>query len=177
MTTRRLIKRYINNDAFYFDKGKVDDYAVVFVTNEGEELWLKDEQYLTSLQHLANCCGISFIYNQFLTIYNLVIKNASLRNNLPEPNNDDFQKIDELAKQCVHIEKLLSLIKVEELYGVFYLTMIAEFHKENTKLFHRVKLLAVYQILFLHMTPHEASNFSRNKNWQQLDDLMKGYGI
>lgn len=55
--------------------------------------------------------------------------------------------------------------------------MIAEENKDYAILKKRIKRLGMHQILIEKISPEKASNFSRGRNWRELDKICKEYGF
>jgi hypothetical protein len=62
-------------------------------------------------------------------------------------------------------------------FTVIYAGMIAEENKANAVLKKRIKRLGMYQLMIQNINPEVAANFSKGKNWRELDVLMKQYGF
>jgi hypothetical protein len=83
-----------------------------------------------------------------------------------------FVQIRKLAKTYVPREK-----EMMKWFSVLYAGMVAEENKQYTRLGKRIKRLGMYQVLILKRPPLHAANYSRNRKWFELDDIMTQYGF
>ena len=106
----------------------------------------------------------SRVYYDFVSIYDRVAE---------EVEEDTLQYIAKIAKTYPSpTDRDVFLYFV-----VIYAGMIAERNKRNTILKHRIKRLAMHQILVDGMSVSEAANFSKRKRAGWLDRICKGKGF
>lgn len=173
---KRKIISFNDNSYFFYSHGSKDNWKLSYCNSNGKIGQLYDKDYLKRIQSLGKIYGVDFIYKVFVKVYDLVTNNAKENNRKPSPSENDFQQILELVNLFPRT-KYCSLLSIYKLFCCLYLTMIAEWYYEGTKLYHRIKHLGIYQVLFLKMDAKQAANFSKNKSYKQLDQIMKSYGI
>lgn len=173
---KRKVISFNDNSCFFYFHGSKDNWKLSYRNSDGEIDQLYDKDYLKRIQSLGKIYGIDFIYKVFVKVYDLVTNNATKNNKEPQPSKTDFQQILELINLFPHT-KYYSPLSIYKLFCCLYLTMIAEWYYEGTKLYHRIKRLGIYQVLFLNMDAEQAANFSKHKSYNQLDQIMKSYGF
>ena len=160
----RLVKNLRNNRCVIFDAGRFDDWCVYVVENGGYKTPPLDMVYFEDLSLLSKKYPKNKVYDDFVSIYDRTtskIEQATidLIDNIVESYNQEDQDI------------------IEQWFTVLYAGMIAEENKEHAILKKRVKRLGMYQVLILNNPAVEAAKFSYNKNWRDLDTIMKRYGF
>lgn len=157
------IKELPNQFKIEFDKGKFDDWCVYLTTPTIARYPPLDVQYFTRLYELGNTHGHEKMYNDFVKFYIPTNKLIS-----QEINN----LITEISKEYGP-----DSIEIDMWFSVIYSGMIAEENKQFAVLKKRIKRLGVYQVLIDGQTPTYAANFSKNKKWREIDEIMKPFGI
>lgn len=147
-----------------------------YCNSDGKIGQLYDKDYLKRIQSLGKIYGTDFIYKVFVKVYDLVTNNATMNNKEPLPSETDFQQILELVNLFPQYYSPTKL-SIYKLFCCLYLTMIAEWYYKGTKLYHRIKRLGIYQVLFLNMDAEKTANFSKHKSYKQLDQIMKRFGF
>lgn len=158
---------YYYEDGSYlkFGRGKFDNWCIwcwssklnMFVFPRDSEYFALLLQYSHGDKDMKNQ-----LYKDFVWLYEHTTKN-------PDPAM--FGELNKMSKKYNHS------LGVEKVFGILYLGMIAEENKENTKLGKRIKRLGMYQILVEGFNADTAANFSRGKNWIELDIECKKKGF
>lgn len=159
----KKIKDLRHGGQVIFDRGKFDDYCV-YVVRGGVKHAPHDETYFTDLQIISNLLGNNKVYDDFLLIYEktwaVIEKSATdLIESIADTYPPSYKKI------------------IEEWFTVIYAGMVAEEVKENARLRKRIKRLGMYQTLIEKRTANYAAKFSYNKNWMDLNKIMKNLGF
>lgn len=173
---RNIVKIFEDGSYFFYSHGSKDNWKLSYCTCFGKVCQLYDNEYLAMIQELGKFYGNKRIYDVFVQVYNLVTKNGIRNKRHPKPNCTDFDVISKIVNNLPETHYYSSL-RIEKLFCCLYLTMISEWYYENTRLYHRIKRLGVYQVLFLNWDANLAANFSKGKGYIELDDLMKRYGF
>lgn len=160
----RLIKNLVNNRKVVFDTGKFDDWCVYVVESNNTKKAPFDKDYFSDLKQLSSKYPKDKVYDDFVLIYdktNTVINSTvlALIDKIVATYNEGDQSI------------------IEQWFSVIYAGMIAEENKANTKLGRRIKRLGMHQTLKLDYSPQSAADFSKGKNWLNLDAIMKELGF
>ena len=116
-----------------------------------------DKEYFNQLKILSNKYGRDEVYNDFLKIYN--ITDETLKREL---GLKTAEAIDS------HYEE-----NTTPLWIILYMTMIAEERKENAILKKRIKHLGVYNVLIDEYDIDYVVTYMKDKDWRELDKLMK----
>ena len=158
--SQKPILKFPDGSFIYQCRGKFDGF--MFKLNNYA---VKDIDYFTVLKQLADKYSVDKVYNDFVTVYNLVLINI---------NSNDWVAIKNIAN-TYNQEDFLAVAKV---FCILYVTMLAEENKRNAILGKRIKRLGVYQILKLNMPISVAVNFSRGKSARNfLMPLCEKYGF
>ena len=160
----KVVKDLANNRKVIFDKGKFDDWCVYILENNGQKKMPKEETCLTDLMYIDRFYPSGKVYEDFLDIYDMASKKI-------DPSV--LMTIDNL---CTTYNEEHQLI-MQQWLAVLYAYMIAEENKSRSILKKRTLRLALYQMFKLGMQPFKASEFSKGKDWQVLNDLMFSYGF
>jgi hypothetical protein len=159
----RRIKTFPDGSYLEFDRGKFDRWCVYYVNPRGFRFAPKDIEYFTDLQDLAATYSITQVYESFVKVY--IDTNQEI---LPSILSLIDRESRQYSSNSLRMAKLLSIL---------YAGMIAEENKKGTILKKRIKRLGVHQLLIEAMPPVIAASFSRNKNWQILDQECKVRGF
>jgi hypothetical protein len=146
----KIIKKLKDGSEIGFGKGRFDDFCV-YLDNKPP----LDVHYFTRLYELKEIYGGSNIYNDFVYIYELVTKkleSAVLENitHISQKYKDDITRVDKI-------------------FTILYMAMIAEENKANTKLGKKIKRLGVHQILIENITPNVSANYSKGMKWREIE--------
>lgn len=159
----RLIKRFSDGSELEYDKGKFDDWCV-YLTRPGVPKYAPtDIQYFADLCKYADKYTSVKIYTDLAKIYNLTNKSLT---------NEVLSLIEQMSK--IYNDDIL---EIEILYTILYAGMIAEENKKFAPNGKRVKRLGIHQILFEHIPPEEAANFSKKKkaSWISAECKKRGF--
>jgi hypothetical protein len=159
----RIIKIVRGKNLVEFDRGSFDEWCV-FLSRPGTVRYApKDTEYFTILKNMGNHFGHAKIYNDFISYYNQTTKDIdnTILDLITTLSNDYENEAEEM----------------DTWFTVIYAGMIAEENKANTKLKKRIKRLGMHQVLLENFDPELAANFSKGKNWPELDKLMKEKGF
>lgn len=160
----RPIKELINGKSIIYDTGRFDDWCVYIVDSNGNGSAPLDKEYFEEFQRISKNYPEDKVYNDFKSIYDKTTKDIDV---------DVLNTIDKLVESYDDNDKET----IQQWFVVIYAGMIAEENKEYTKLGKRIKHLGVYQVLKENIDPEIAANFSKGKNWRELDTLMKKMGF
>ncbi len=154
----KIVKKFKDGSEIGFGKGRFDDFCV-YLDNKPP----LDVHYFTRLYELKEIYGGSNIYNDFVYIYELVTKkleSAVLENitHISQKYKDDITRVDKI-------------------FTILYMAMIAEENKANTKLGKKIKRLGVHQILIENLTPNISANYSKGMKWREIEKECKERGF
>lgn len=150
-----------NGFHLYFGKGDFDDYCVYVERKNKLYPWFRDETYFRWLKRLSKKYGKELVYNDFKYVYENVYVGVD-----KEVPNRIIREIDEHYPE-----------QTQQWWGLFFMTMLAEEHKENTILGKRIKHLGVYNLLIDEYSIQYIVTYMRDMYWMDLDDLMYERGI
>jgi hypothetical protein len=158
-----LVKLVRNLHRVEFDTGSFDGWCVFLQRHKQERYPPLDTEYFTFFQHMGAIYGVEKVYADFVSIYQPTSKNIDAA---------VLSSITSIADMYSnHVEE------ADIWFTVIYAGMIAEENKANAVLKKRIKRLGMYQLMMQQMDPVSAANFSKGKNWRELDVLMKQYGF
>ena len=160
----RLIKNLKNDRQVIFDTGNFDDWCVYVVESNGTRKAPYDVTYFEDLLNISQHYEEDKVYNDFVEIYNKTSKSID-------------QNILSLIDRLVSTYKEEHQVLIEQWFAVIYAGMIAEENKQYAILKKRIKRLGMHQTLKLGYEPRVAANFSKEKEWRDLDAIMKPYGF
>lgn len=150
----RHIKSFADGSLLEFAPGAFDDWCI-YLTRPGQSRYApKDIQYFSDIISFAQKYSSEALYDDFVAIY-----------------DKTGGKIE--SQVLAFIENLSQkyqsdALDVEITFTILYSGMVAEENKRFTRLGKRVKRLGIHQTLFDGMTPHQAANFSKGKNWRDI---------
>jgi hypothetical protein len=159
----RLVSILNNEAKVVFDTGRFDEWCVYFVDKKTRYA-PKDIDYLTGLKILSLKYQTEKLYSAFSVVYNHTYSVID-------------EKLIEIIKNISSTFLPEDQFEIEKWFTIIYAGMIAENNKHKTRLGKRIKHLAIHQLLIQNYTPEEAANFSRGKNWQELDLIMHEIGL
>jgi len=159
----RLIANLPDNSIIEFDSGNFDNWCVYLCRPTQKRYAPKDSEYFDILQNLGLIYGNQRIYDDFVKFYNLTTSSIdkSVVNQIIQISTSYTENKNEI---CVW-------------FTVIYAGMIAEENKQKAILKKRIKRLGLHQVLIDNFEPNYAANFSKGKNWRQLDNLCKEKGF
>ena len=157
------IKHFSNGCTLIYDNGNFDNWCVYLINKSGNRLALTDRFYFKMLKNISVKYSVSYIYTDFLCIYNLTKTNIE---------SDVLKCIDILsskyADMCDYVNMALTSL---------YATMVAEQNKKNTKLGKKIKLLGVYTLLCLNKDIDYSVNFMRGMSYKEILSLCEQYNL
>ena len=159
----RIITTFSDGSKLEYDKGLFDDWCVYLTRPNTSKHAPKDFQYFQRLIIYGTKHGFDSLYDDYVEIYNLTTK---------EIEEAVLQKIKEIASKYG-----VDALDVAIDFTIIYMGMIAEENKEFTKLGKRIKRLGVHQILKDRLHYNVAANFSRGKNWRELNEICLSKGF
>lgn len=139
-----------------FAQGGFDKWCIYLTRPEIPRYAPRDEIYFAELLQFCNKYGASVIYDDFISIYELV--GTAVK-------KSDLEFISTISKKYGD-----DSIELEILFSILYMGMIAENNKSNAILKKRVKRLGVHQVLIEGVSPHDAANFSKKQTWENTPD-------
>lgn len=161
----RVVDNHIitnNGYEFYFDKGKIDNYRVHCINHKTKKDWFAlDKEYLAWIKRMGNRYDNDSVYNDFVRLYDAVEYDYDFNNIIGLINELDSHYHNQTQKWWV----------------VFYMTMIAEEHKEGAILGKRIKRLGVYNVLFDGYSAEYTAHYMKDMSWIELDKLMSVRGF
>ncbi len=158
-----LIQTFSDGSLLTFDSGAFDSWCVYLQRPNQPRHAPTDVQYFSQLLALGATHGNEKIYNDFVTIYNLTTRSVDKK-----VLNLIHQLSEAYGNNRLEIEILLTII---------YAGMVAEENKEHAILRKRIKRLGLHQTLMEKVPPAVAANFSRGKNWKELDHICISKGF
>lgn len=164
MYNKRLVKEFKDGTDIVFATGNFDDYCVFIkdVRNKDSYTAPLDKQYFSLIKQLSFKYGNDKLYKDYCKIYELTTDTL---------NADVLTLIDDISE--AYDEEL----RVNKLFTILYLGMIAEENKKRAVLKKRIKRLGIYQTLYEDYPPNIAANFSRGKNCFELMSLCSKRGF
>lgn len=154
----QFIKNIKGRNLIEFDQGTFDLWCVYLTRGNNPRFAPKDIEYFSILHDLGKIYGENRIYTDFVEFYNLT--NRSLDNRVLSLISSISEKYNHHAEEF------------DVWFTILYAGMVAEENKANTKLKKRIKRLGMHQIFIEGVTPLVAANFSKGKEWGELDKLM-----
>lgn len=159
------IKKITFSDGSYLEygEGKFDNWCVFLSRPNIPRYAPKDKEYFERLTRYAQKYDSQKVYNDFIEIYKKTTK---------EPSDKIFDRIKTIAQTYK-----TDATNVAIDFSIIYMGMVSEENKKNTKLGKRIKRLGVHQLLMEDLDYNEAANFSKGKNWKELDELCTSKGF
>ena len=159
----KQIQTFADGSVLTFDDGVFDSWCIYLQRPHQHKHAPKDIHYFSRLQQLGDIYGHQKIYNDFVTFYT------------PASTQIDQKVLN-------HIRRISSsynndTLEIEILFTIIYAGMIAEENKQKAILKKRIKRLGMHQTLIDRIPPEMAANFSRGKNWRELDQICKTKGF
>jgi len=147
----------------WFEEGNFDSYkATVLVPGSKKPIAPLDEGYFNYFQELRTEEEKEQIYQDFTKIYDVTTT---------EVETSVIKLINQLSSKYDDSDD------INLRFVIVYYGMVAEENKEFAKLKKRIKRLGMYQTLIEGMKPRDAANFSKGKDWTELDVIMKERGF
>jgi hypothetical protein len=159
----RIIKIFSNTTTLEYNQGRFNNWCIYLTQPDRTRYAPKDQDYFTQIQQLSQKYGGDKIYNNFVEIYNKTTSNLE-------------QAILNFITQLSGYYHSDSL-DIDIIFTILYARMVAEENKLNAILKKRIKRLGVHQVLIENFNPTLAANFSKGKQWRELDLECKKRGF
>lgn len=129
-----LVKTFSDGSTTCFGTGKIDNWCVYNVDQNGYKKAPRDVDYFTFITDLNDIYGSDIVYN---LIYEIFKKTT---------NNVDMQILEYITQQCK--EKFGSQsLEADKNITFIYMGMIAEENKKNAVVKKRIKMLGIHYLL------------------------------
>lgn len=158
-----IVKRFSDGSYLEFARGNFDEWCVYVTTPKGLRRPPLDRNYFSFLKRLAEQFGPQRVYNDFVRVYEETEKHV---------DEKVFSLISHIASGYPGWE-----LRVEQVFSILYLTMIAEENKAFTRLGRRIKRLGVYGLLLEGLSVEQAADFSRGMRWQDIAAMCSERGF
>lgn len=158
-----IIKTFSDGSYLEYDRGSFDDWCVYMVEIDGNRKPPRDKDYFSEIKELPQKYGIDNLYQAYVLVYDATKKVVS----------ESGLKIAETASLYFGEDQL----RIQKIFTILYMAMIAEENKQFTKLGKRIKRLGIYKLLYENASVDEAANFMRGMNWREIDILCKKRGF
>ncbi len=146
----------------FYDRGAFDEWCV-YIKEPGSTFAPSDEVYFARLKALAGIHKAHQIYDDFVKIYDATHTAIS---------DTAIQLIADISAKYG-----TDSIEIRKWFTVIYAGMVAEENKANKILGKRIKRLGIYQVLIQGRSVKHAANYSREKKWRYLDEIMRVHGF
>ena len=146
----------------FYDRGVFDDWCV-YIKEPHRTFAPTDEVYFARLQSLTRKHTAAQIYADFVKIYDITSS---------EINEKAIQLIAELSAKYGP-----DATEIKKWFTIIYAGMIAEENKANKILGKRIKRLGIYQVIMQGRSVKHAANYSKEKKWKYLDEIMQLNGF
>ena len=156
---------FSDGSSLYFGRGKFDNWCVFFSPAKIHiDRIPLDREYFSDIKQLGEKYGNERVYKDFVSLYdktNYFIEQSVLNS------------ISEIAGRYDKED----LLRVEKLFSILYLTMIAEENKEHAPLGKRIKRLGVYRVLMENCDADKAADEDKKRYWLDIasDCDRKGF--
>lgn len=157
------IKIFANDSFLEYDRGNFDDWCVYLTEPDKGRRALRDRDYFTELKNYAKKYGEKKIYQDYVKVYDLTNKCIE---------KDSLEKITEISSEYSQ-----DALKIDIIFSILYMAMIAEEQKKNTRLGKRIKRLGIHILLMENGSPSYSADFMRGMNWKEIDKLCKKRGF
>lgn len=165
----RNIYEFKDGSIIQFNRGSFDDYRVTYFPNK-QKMNLgyspKDEDYFLDLMYLKNVVGNEVIWNDFMTLSDMVKDNGLQHNASPDYSGGTIAYVRIQLNSIV--KKYPANIQEEtfKLFMTLWAVMLSEWYHtyggQTSFLKHTPKVIGAYQVLNNIYTPKESSEFSKN---------------
>lgn len=152
------------HEEIYFDMGNFDEWCV-YLEKDNHRRTPKDIDYFNEIYDLGARYGFHKVYDSFLKVYGAV-----------QSNNWGIEDRRKCERVCKGVDNEYEEDTLK-LWFTFYMTMLAEENKENTKLGKTIKNLAVYKILILQRDIEKVTREMVGKKYYELQNEMDEYGL
>jgi len=159
-----IIKRFANGAFLEYARGNFDDWCVYLTSPNGSRRPPRDTDYFQTIKDIAVKYGANRVYADYVSIYDITGNKVE----------------EEVLNQITLIANKYDaddVLKVDILFSILYLAMIAEERKANTRLGRRIKRLGIHYLLFEGASITQAANFMRGMNWRKIAALCEERGF
>ncbi len=173
----RNIYEFKDGSIIQFNRGSFDDYRVTYFPNK-QKMNLghspKDEDYFLDLIYLKDVVGYEVIWNDFMTLSDMVKDNGLQHNASPDYSGGTIAYVRIQLNSIV--KKYPANIQEEtfKLFMTLWAVMISEWYhtygERPSILKHTPKVIGVYQVLNNIYSPKDASEFSKND--KMMDEVL-----
>lgn len=160
---KEIIKQFSDNSYLEYAPGKFDRWCVYLTRPGRPRIPPKDTDCFRVLQDLAGTYGADRVYRDYIQVYEMAGKQV---------RDSDLDDITKLANTYG-----TDALRVDIVFSILYLTMIAEERKANTHLGKRIKRLGVHALLVEHNSVSDAANFMRHMKWTEIAKLCTQRGF
>ena len=158
-----IIKRFSDGSYLEFDRGSFDEWCVYVTTPDGVRRPPLDRNYFAFLKRLGAAFGTRRVYDDFVRVYEETEKHV---------DEQVFSLIAHIASGYPGWE-----LRVEQVFSILYMAMIAEENKAGTRLGRRIKRLGVHCLLLEGMPVQEAADFTRGMAWRDIAAMCDERGF
>lgn len=157
------IKIFRDGSYLEYDSGKFDKWCVYLTHPDGSRRPPRDVDYFADLKALSEKYGTNRVYQDYVRVYEMT--NKQVREQV-------LKFISQLAERYG-----IDALKVDIIFSVLYLAMIAEEQKQNTRLGKRIKRLGIHALLIEKQSVQDSANFMRGMGWRDIDALCRARGF
>lgn len=157
------IKRFQDRSYLEYDRGKFDEWCVYLTHPDGSHRPPRDVDYFADLKALSEKYGTNRVYQDYVRVYEMTNKQVS---------EQVLKFISQLAERYG-----IDALKVDIIFSVLYLAMIAEEQKQYTQLGKRIKRLGIHALLIEKRSVQDSANFMRGMGWREIDALCRARGF
>lgn len=158
-----IVKLFSDGSYLEFAQGNFDEWCVYVTTPGNVRRPPLDRNYFSFLKRLAEQFGPQRVYNDFVRVYEETEKHV---------DEKVFSLIAHIASGYPGWE-----LRVEQVFSILYLTMIAEENKASTRLGCRIKRLGVHCLLLEGLSVELAADFTRGMRWQDIAAMCSERGF
>lgn len=158
-----IVKRFSDGSYLEFAQGNFDEWCVYVTTPGNVRRPPLDRNYFSFLKRLGDRFGPQRVYDDFVRVYEETEKHV---------DEKVFSLIAHIASGYPGWE-----LRVEQVFSILYLTMIAEENKANTRLGCRIKRLGVHCLLLEGMSVEQAADFTRGMRWRDIAAMCDERGF
>lgn len=159
----QVIKRFSDGSFLEYDKGSFDNWCVYLTRPDGSRTPPRDRDYFSALKSLADKYGAGRVYGDYVRVYDLTGKQIEA---------STLKTITDIAAGYGS-----DSLKVDLLFTVLYMAMIAEERKTNTRLGKRIKRLGIHCLLMENQPVEQSANFMRSMKWTDIAALCERRGF
>ena len=159
-----IIKKFKDGSFLEYDQGRFDEWCVYLKLPNGKRYPPHDTDYFQTIIDFATKYGRDRVYADYVSIYDITGKKVE---------EQVLKQITQISSSYDYEDRL----KVDLLFTILYMAMIAEECKKNTQLGRRIKRLGIFNLLYEGMDVDAAANFMRGMRWPEIDQLCETKGF